>query len=157
MNSCKLTAHIAYYLTLEHQISKNNSPRVCVMQSYKETKSASCFFCTSFAMPFFMYVALNLSHDDWSVCPICSGWFFEIMLHNTFLRKFERSSWFWHLRPWWINRFRHCMPCTIKFSQDTAKESHPHDFVAHLQQSQQKPSHSTADWAVLPYSKKRRN
>lgn len=37
---------------LEHQISINNSPKVCVKQSPKERKSANFFF-TSFAMPFF--------------------------------------------------------------------------------------------------------
>lgn len=40
------------------------------------------------------------------------------------------------------------MPCAIKFSQDRATESQPNDFVTPLQQSQQKLSYSTADWAL---------
>lgn len=60
MNSYKLIAQMFYYWMLEQKISISSSPKVCAMPSSKETKSASCCFCTSFAMSFFMYATLNL-------------------------------------------------------------------------------------------------
>jgi len=40
------------------------------------------------------------------------------------------------------------VPHAIEFSQDTATESQPNDFVTHLQQSQQEPSCPAADLAL---------
>lgn len=47
---------------LEQKISINNSPKICAMPLSKETKSASCCFCPSFAMSFFHVCNIKFVH-----------------------------------------------------------------------------------------------